>query len=321
MQLRASVVSPSQERIKNAVAQDVVWLSNCVWTLKKKPNMNNFNKYKLCKFCRSEIYRKNHRVNFNRMIVCNSKECKNKLHMENISKNRERINMLARIRNKKYYKKYPERRNSWKIKNLDKRKKYERDYHQLHKKEKSEKWMKKHGKNWDDFRFCRYCGNKYFRKDVPRNFIRTVICTSKECRKKYCKEFNIEWRKNPNSRIIIKKHRHNRLAKLKYKIGNLTTKQVKEIFERDKVCVYCGSDKNLTLDHIVPLSNENGNSIYYNFVVACRKCNFEKHDKNVFIWCKEKGFEIPEIIKELLIKQIKYLNEQKTLGDIFENPL
>lgn len=34
-----------------------------------------------------------------------------------------------------------------------------------------------------------------------------------------------------------------------------------------------------------------------------------------YVWCKEKGIEVPEIVKELLIKQIKWLNEQRRLGD------
>lgn len=126
-----------------------------------------------------------------------------------------------------------------------------------------------------------------------------------------------EYRKTPKGKLVIKAGSHRRRANLKYKLGNITAKQIKKIFERDKVCVYnapiCLVDKKLQLDHIVPIFNDNGNSTFYNYVVACRSCNFSKGNKNVFIWCKEQGIEVPEIVEELLIKQIKYLNEQKRL--------
>ncbi len=48
------------------------------------------------------------------------------------------------------------------------------------------------------------------------------------------------------------------------------------IFDRDdNACVYCGSDRELTLDHVVPKS-KGGPTTASNCVTACRKCNHAK---------------------------------------------
>lgn len=46
----------------------------------------------------------------------------------------------------------------------------------------------------------------------------------------------------------------------------------------DNRCQYCGSIKNLTLDHIVPKS-KGGKNTWDNLVVACHSCNAKKGDK------------------------------------------
>jgi hypothetical protein len=50
------------------------------------------------------------------------------------------------------------------------------------------------------------------------------------------------------------------------------------IYKRDKhKCQYCGSTKNLTIDHIVPKSR-GGQDTWENLVVACSTCNTKKGD-------------------------------------------
>ena len=44
------------------------------------------------------------------------------------------------------------------------------------------------------------------------------------------------------------------------------------------------------------------------YVLACRRCNPSKGDKDVFKWCKIKGIEVPQIVLELLEKQSKALD-------------
>jgi hypothetical protein len=51
------------------------------------------------------------------------------------------------------------------------------------------------------------------------------------------------------------------------------------IFKRDGFsCVYCGSDNNLTLDHVIPKSRGGKNS-WENLVTCCSKCNGKKDDR------------------------------------------
>ena len=45
------------------------------------------------------------------------------------------------------------------------------------------------------------------------------------------------------------------------------------IFRRDlNMCVYCGANKDLTLDHVLPKSR-GGKTSWQNLVTACKKCN------------------------------------------------
>lgn len=50
------------------------------------------------------------------------------------------------------------------------------------------------------------------------------------------------------------------------------------IFKRDNYqCQYCGTSKDLTLDHVIPRS-KGGRSSWKNLVTACKKCNAAKGD-------------------------------------------
>ena len=50
------------------------------------------------------------------------------------------------------------------------------------------------------------------------------------------------------------------------------------IFKRDGFeCQYCGENKDLTLDHLIPRSR-NGKSTWKNLVTACKRCNARKGD-------------------------------------------
>jgi hypothetical protein len=51
------------------------------------------------------------------------------------------------------------------------------------------------------------------------------------------------------------------------------------IYKRDGYeCVYCGSKKNLTLDHVIPKSR-GGSNEWTNLVTCCSKCNRDKDNK------------------------------------------
>lgn len=58
--------------------------------------------------------------------------------------------------------------------------------------------------------------------------------------------------------------------------GVMLTRQ--NVFKRDGyTCQYCGTHKDLTLDHVVPRS-KNGKSSWSNLVTACKRCNARKGD-------------------------------------------
>ena len=51
------------------------------------------------------------------------------------------------------------------------------------------------------------------------------------------------------------------------------------IYKRDQhQCVYCGSNKDLTLDHVMPKSRGGGND-WTNLVTSCFKCNLRKGNR------------------------------------------
>ena len=45
-------------------------------------------------------------------------------------------------------------------------------------------------------------------------------------------------------------------------------------------CVYCGSKKNLTIDHVIPKS-KGGDNTWKNLVTCCSPCNLKKGDKSL----------------------------------------
>src|SRR5262245_52349581 len=56
------------------------------------------------------------------------------------------------------------------------------------------------------------------------------------------------------------------------------------VMERDRYsCIYCGSDKQLEADHVVPL-NRGGSNAFANLATACRPCNLSKGSKTVKDW-------------------------------------
>jgi 5-methylcytosine-specific restriction endonuclease McrA len=51
------------------------------------------------------------------------------------------------------------------------------------------------------------------------------------------------------------------------------------IYKRDDhECQYCGSEKDLTLDHVIPRS-KGGQDTWDNLVTCCSKCNLKKGNK------------------------------------------
>ena len=69
--------------------------------------------------------------------------------------------------------------------------------------------------------------------------------------------------------------RLNRYVNAPYKGVNLTRQN---IFKRDNFeCQYCGTRRDLTVDHVVPRAKGGGDT-WMNLVAACKRCNAKKGD-------------------------------------------
>jgi 5-methylcytosine-specific restriction endonuclease McrA len=95
------------------------------------------------------------------------------------------------------------------------------------------------------------------------------------------------------------------VIRLKYYINPYTFKVKltrKNLFKRDDGrCQYCGTNKNLTVDHIIPVSR-NGETSWKNCVVCCHDCNSKKGDRTP----QESGMKLLKKPKEPTI--ITFLN-------------
>lgn len=73
---------------------------------------------------------------------------------------------------------------------------------------------------------------------------------------------------------------------IKIPIQKIATKKPSRtlIYKRDNhTCQYCGSHKNLTIDHVIPRSR-GGKDDWDNMVVACMPCNTNKGNKTPEEW-------------------------------------
>jgi hypothetical protein len=64
-------------------------------------------------------------------------------------------------------------------------------------------------------------------------------------------------------------------------------------------CAYCGSEKNLTLDHIIPRS-KGGSDKITNIVCACKECNHDKGQEFWSEWYLKQDFFTTERLSEII---------------------
>ncbi len=85
---------------------------------------------------------------------------------------------------------------------------------------------------------------------------------------------------------------------------------MKRIGSHKRACVYCGSDKQLTVDHVVPLSRAREFGVkrsvldnQSNRVAACAACNAEKGALSPHEW-----FALHPEYRERFQREAKYLS-------------
>lgn len=73
-------------------------------------------------------------------------------------------------------------------------------------------------------------------------------------------------------------------------------------------CAYCGSDENLTIDHIIPQA-KGGSDIITNVISCCQSCNQDKAHQNWEDWFHKQQF-FTESKKNFIIEWMSNLQKQ-----------
>jgi len=96
-----------------------------------------------------------------------------------------------------------------------------------------------------------------------------------------------------------------------------TVRDHQKEWEKGRRCVYCGSEGQVTIDHIIPISRAGVDPRVIsllnspdNCVWACRKCNSSKGDRDVFEWYgHDRLDEIPKLVLSKFLKLAYRLHE------------
>ncbi len=84
--------------------------------------------------------------------------------------------------------------------------------------------------------------------------------------------------RSPNLVIAVPQHIRLTIASTE-RIWKIPPVNRREVLKRDNhSCQYCGSNKRLTLDHVIPVSKGGGHK-WDNVVTACEPCNQRKRDR------------------------------------------
>lgn len=114
------------------------------------------------------------------------------------------------------------------------------------------------------------------------------------------------------TRRIINKKAHTAIYRKHFSQGGVLTKETIALLYKSNIekhgvltCEYCKNNIRFgedSIDHKIPLS-KNGKNNYENLAIACRKCNYSKHDKPLWYFLfkktQEEDNEIPLTGKDL----------------------
>lgn len=93
-------------------------------------------------------------------------------------------------------------------------------------------------------------------------------------KKEYNRQYAID---NKDKRRVID---HNYRARIRGAEGSLTAEVMNKVFAiYGKICLKCGSDKSIEIDHVVPLSL-GGSNLFENLQPLCKSCNSAKGGRN-----------------------------------------
>jgi hypothetical protein len=126
-----------------------------------------------------------------------------------------------------------------------------------------------------------------------------------------CREACRAYAKSEAGKLSTKATYLNRRAMKKNLPDNLTAVQIETMLEFFEGCALTGKQKNLHLDHVIPLSIGHGGTTAENIVALIDFLNLSKHDGNLFEWFKEnkQRFDLSQDKFDTLIDYLAELNE------------
>ena len=106
------------------------------------------------------------------------------------------------------------------------------------------------------------------------------VCDSEPCDKIFLPRKNRPWMRN-----YLRRRKARRATP--FPLSNKQKNERFALFQNE--CAYCGNNKKITIDHVIPLS-KNGLDAVNNVVPACNRCNSSKHANPAEQWYKSQAF-------------------------------
>ena len=201
------------------------------------------------------------------------KECRKKYHSDYYQKNKDKANE----RSKEYQK-----TDAWKS--------YVKRY-----KEENREYLNEKARGWREqnrekhLQSARNCKQRNHEKYTKLRREREATPEFKAKRQEYYEA---------NKEKSFNRVRKRRTLK-KSTVALLTTEQWRQAKEHfNNQCAYCGSEGNLSQDHIIPISL-GGYHVRTNVAPACLSCNLSKSNKEMVAWYSEQDFFDGKRLKRL----------------------
>ena len=145
---------------------------------------------------------------------------------------------------------------------------------------------------------CSTCGEEKSLEEFNKNKTKKGGLSNqcRACRKQYRKanrEKIAEQKKQyyQNNREVFRLQDQRRRARKANAAGHCTREQLRARFEYyGNRCVYCGSEENLQVEHLIPIS-KGGSNWPANLAPACESCNKSKHARKTFVEFKAEKFQ------------------------------
>ena len=187
--------------------------------------------------------------------------------------NREKINASRRYRRNNGLNNEKEYNRQWAKENIEKVRQYSRKhYHESNGKERSKQYIKDH-------------------PEVAQKKWKNYYDKNREKLLEYKKEYK---RKNP--KLAQKTWMDTKIKRKRLKEENgffqITQKEFNRI--RNSPCAWCGTQENITVDHIIPLDRGGRHSIG-NLQPLCLSCNSSKNKKLMIEW-KQYKMNISKVV-------------------------